>query len=75
MTDASVSELSKRLVELEVRYTHQQDTIEQLSDALYAQQREIDALKAKLGNIDKRMAESGGVEPVTDPSIERPPHY
>ncbi len=70
----TVEELSRRLVELEVRYTHQQDVIEKLSDALYQQQRTIDALKARLEAQEKRGGGAGGAEP-PDPEADRPPHY
>lgn len=64
-----------RLTELEVRYTHQQTLLGELSDVVYAQQQEIDALKKRLSALEGRLADAGDTERPTDPSEEIPPHY
>jgi SlyX protein len=60
----------ERLTELEIRYTHQQDMIEQLSDLVARQGRLLDALRAEIDRL-RRQAEAD--EPT--PPNERPPHY
>lgn len=60
----------ERLTELEIRYTHQQDLIEQLNDIVAQQGREIEALRAALDSM-KRQVEAAGVTPPNEP----PPHY
>jgi SlyX protein len=63
----------KRLVELELRYTQQQDLLQQLSDALWAQQRALDALRAEVGWLRTKLA---AFEPgLTEGPPEKPPHY
>ncbi|MES1947104.1 hypothetical protein C84B14_07133 [Salinisphaera sp. C84B14] len=61
---------------LEMRIAYQDATIEQLSDLVYAQSREIDRLNARYEQLESRMgalAESeGGDVPNLD---ETPPHY
>ena len=61
---------SKRLKELEVRATFQEDTIEKLSKELSIQQKEIILLKEELKSLkeshEKNIIEDAG---------ERPPHY
>ena len=59
-----------RLTELEIRYVHQQDTLDQLSDVVASQGRLIDALRAELEAL-KRMADA----PKTPPADDPPPHY
>ena len=71
----TVEQVAGRLMELEVRYTHQQDTIETLSDALYEQQRALRALTARVAALEGRGSAGGGSEPARDPEAERPPHY
>ena len=60
----------ERLTELEIRYTHQQDLLHQLSDVLAQQGLELAALRAELAAL-KRQAEVAGVTPPNEP----PPHY
>jgi SlyX protein len=62
-----------RLVELELRYMQQQELLQQLSDALYSQQRELDAVKAELELLKKKLQDEPGL--VDARQQERPPHY
>ena len=66
--------MERRLAELELRYTEQQQLVEDLSAVVYRQQREIDALKAELNLIKQRLGES---DPgIVDASrVDKPPHY
>jgi SlyX protein len=66
--------MEERIIELEERYTHQQALLEELSGVLFAQQKTLDALKAEVEALKKRLEgfEPGLVE--VDPD-ERPPHY
>lgn len=64
----------RRLDELELRYTEQQNLIEELSQVMYRQQRELDALKFELTQLKQKVGEF-------DPGLvdasrtEKPPHY
>jgi SlyX protein len=65
--------MDDRLTELELRYTRQQALLQELSDVLFTQQRELDALKLEVSALRSRLA---GIEEL--PSIgpaERPPHF
>ena len=64
--------MEERIVELELRSMAQQQTIEELSDVLYRQQKELDALKALVESLAKKIEEPGVVDAR---QIERPPHY
>ena len=61
-----------RLTELELRYTALQELVQQLSDVVYAQGRELEALRARVSMLDKKLAEPGLVDAR---QTERPPHY
>jgi SlyX protein len=62
-----------RIVELELRYMQQQELLQQLSDAMYAQQREMDALRAELEHVKKKLEGEPGL--VDARQQEKPPHY
>lgn len=63
----------ERIIELEIRYTQQQELLQELSDVLYAQQRTMDALRAELELLKKKLEADPGL--VDAKQHERPPHY
>ncbi|NPD27435.1 SlyX family protein [Corallococcus exiguus] len=63
----------KRLVELEIRYTQQQELLQELSDVLYQQGRVIDALRMELDQLKRKLDAEPGL--VDARQQERPPHY
>jgi SlyX protein len=67
--------VEERLIELEIKVTSQDDLTQQLSDLVYHQQKQIDALRALCTALVKRLGETsndGGADTYTH---ERPPHY
>ncbi len=62
-----------RLTELEIRFTQQQELLQELSEVLYAQQRELDALRLEVGALKKKLEGDPGL--VDARQQERPPHY
>jgi SlyX protein len=62
-----------RFIELELRYMQQAELLQQLSDVLYAQQRELDALKAEMDHLKRKLEGEPGL--VDAKQQERPPHY
>jgi len=62
--------MESRLVDLEVRYTHLERQVAELSDVVFAQQRAIDNLLRQLSSTKADLAQLS--EPVTN---EKPPHY
>ena len=64
----------RRITELEIRLTHQERAIEDLSDMVAAQGRMIDHLTARLRLLTDRLREAESFRP--SPADERPPpHY
>jgi uncharacterized coiled-coil protein SlyX len=70
-----LSRAEARILELEVRYTHQQETIKNLSDVIYRQQQQLDALSERLKLLESKLGAVGEIEPVRDLEDEVPPHY
>jgi SlyX protein len=62
-----------RFIELELRYMQQADLLQQLSDVLYAQQQELDALRAEVESLKRKLEGEPGL--VDAKQQERPPHY
>ena len=65
----------KRIIELEIKVTSQDDLTQQLSDLVYSQQKQIDELRALCTALVKRLGETlddGGVDTYAQ---EKPPHY
>ena len=65
--------MDDRLNELELRYTEQQSLLQELSDVLYRQQREIDALTGEVARLKAKISSFG--EPANIGPAEKPPHY
>jgi len=64
--------MEDRIVELEIRFTEQQQLLQELSDVVYAQQRAIDALTLELQRLREKIPEPGLVDAAVQ---EKPPHY
>ena len=62
--------MDSRLVDLEVRYTHLERQVAELSDVVFAQQRAIDGLIRQLSSTKVEIEQLSA--PVTN---EKPPHY
>lgn len=62
-----------RLTELEIRFTQQQELLQELSSVLYAQQRELDLLRLEVSALKKKLEGDPGL--VDARQQERPPHY
>jgi len=66
--------MEDRITELELRFTEQERLLQELSGVLFAQQRELDALRAQVAHLEKKVgAEPGLVDPAAD--RDPPPHY
>lgn len=61
-----------RLIELEIRYTHQQRTIDELNEVVIAQGRAIERLTAEVAFLRGRIAALPDERQTRE---EPPPHY
>jgi len=66
--------MEERLVEIELKLISVEDTVQQLNGLVYAQQQQIDDLRA-LCRLLIRQQEDGTGAPPRLPADERPPHY
>ena len=64
--------MEERIIELELRSMAQQQTLEELSEVVYRQQRELDGLRAALEAVAKKLPEPGLVDAKQH---DKPPHY
>jgi uncharacterized coiled-coil protein SlyX len=62
--------MTERLIEIEIRYTHLERQMEELSSVLFAQQKTITALEQRVRDLETRSPEAGEAIP-----LEKPPHY
>jgi uncharacterized coiled-coil protein SlyX len=62
--------MESRLTDLEIRYTHLERQVAELSEVVFEQQRAIDALLRQLTATKAEIAQLS--EPVAN---EKPPHY
>ena len=62
-----------RIIELELRYMQQAELLQQLSDTLYAQQQELNALRVEVDLLKRKLEGEPGL--VDAKQQERPPHY
>lgn len=67
--------MEERIVDLEVRFMHQQSTIQELNEVVIAHEKAIDGLKAEVERLKRQIsAEAGSI--IRDASEETPPpHY
>jgi SlyX protein len=70
-----LSRAEARLLELEVRYTHQNETIEHMSDVIYQQQQLIDKLTERVRLLEEKAVGLGAPEQPRNLEDEVPPHY
>jgi len=65
--------LNDRLVDIEIKITHQEDLVETLNQTVYRQERRIDQLEAMVSALAEhlRTLQSTRQGPVN----EKPPHY
>ncbi|MET0405916.1 MAG: SlyX family protein [Cystobacter sp.] len=62
-----------RIVELELRYMQQQELLQELSEVLYEQGRELEALRTEVLRMKKKLEGEPGL--VDARQQEKPPHY
>lgn len=67
-------DLAERVTTLEIRFSHVERLVQELSDVVYRQQRELDELARRERQLtDKLSAQDPGLVDASTP--ERPPHY
>ena len=73
MSGSAAVDQSIELVETKIAYMER--AVGELSDVVFRQQQEIQALKAQIDQLRDRLASAQGQEGPVDLEQERPPHY
>jgi SlyX protein len=68
-------DLDRRLTDLEIKASFQEDMLEQLNAVVVRQQRQIDALLRELAGLRERLPDADGTQPFRSLRDELPPHY
>ena len=64
-----------RIVDLEMRFMHQESTLQELNDVVISQQKQIDELSREV-DLLKKQIKASSPSLIRDPSEETPPpHY
>jgi SlyX protein len=66
---------SEALERLETKIAYLERSNSELSDVVYRQHREIEALQARLESLAQRVSAMHSQEEARTPEDERPPHY
>jgi uncharacterized coiled-coil protein SlyX len=61
--------MEERLVDLEVRYTHLERQLSELSQVVFEQRQQLDRMTKEIGSLRARLAD------VDDAQEPPPPHY
>lgn len=70
--------MQDRLIELESKFSFQEDSLQELNEVLIKQQRQLDEMRQLVESLRERIAEleaGGGGGGAPAPGSERPPHY
>lgn len=70
-----MSSTDDRLTNAELLLMHLQHDLEQLSQVVFRQQSELDALRNELSRLDSRVVRLSEEPEIRDPLAEKPPHY
>lgn len=65
--------MEQRLNEVELKFIEQQALLQDLSDVVYAQSRQLEAMQATIALLQKKLAGEPGL--VDANQNDRPPHY
>lgn len=75
MSDTETQALEEKLIDLEIRLTHQEDHIQSLDKVIYAQDQLITALTKKLKQLDSKLLTMGEENILSATDDKPPPHY
>lgn len=65
----------KRLTNLEIRYTHQENFLHELNEIVVNQQKTIQRLEKEIIDLKRSLHSEGGVSPTRTLRDDIPPHY
>ena len=75
MSDMNIQNLQEKLVDLEIRITHQEDHIQSLDKIIYEQDQLLSALTNKIKQMDTKLQGMGEENILSSEEDTPPPHY
>lgn len=75
MTNAADNQLNEAIERLELKIAYLERANTELSDELYRQRQELDALSARHADLLRRLDDGTAPAVITDLLSEKPPHY
>jgi SlyX protein len=67
--------VEQSIEQIETKIAYLERAVGELSDVVFRQQREMQALKAEIEQLRDRLEAAQAQEGSPDPTLERPPHY
>ena len=68
-------QIEEKLIDLEIRLTHQEDHIHSLDKIIYEQDQLLSALTDKVKQLDHKIKSSGEADILSADEESPPPHY
>lgn len=65
----------QRMIDFEIKISHQENSIEALQIVAYEQQKTIDKMQLMINNLAKRLEGDSDGRIEVGPANEKPPHY
>ena len=65
--------MEPRVIDLEIRLTHQEATLQELNDCIIRQQKLVDQLAREIVILQEQLRAGASMAPTTDEAL--PPHY
>jgi len=75
VSNTETQALEEKLIDLEIRLTHQEDHIQSLDKIIYEQDQLITALTKKLKQLDSKLLTMGEENILSAAEDKPPPHY
>lgn len=71
--EVCMKDVTERMDELEMRFSYQENMIQELSGVIYSQQKELEALRAEVKTLTSKMKDLE--HSAAEGSSQKPPHY
>lgn len=65
----------ERIINLEIKFAHQDDFLEQLNQVVTKQQKTIERLEKEILDLKRNVNGGGGVDANRTAADDKPPHY
>jgi SlyX protein len=65
----------ERIINLEIRFAHQDEFLNQLNMIVVEQQKTIERLQKEIFDLKRNINSEGGVSPARSLADDKPPHY